>query len=176
MENRNAKSPARDISTNRRAILLLRFGEEAGATGSAEQVADRSRLQKPAVHPGNGCGLDGQHLDVGRSRRAVAPFLVILVPFVGSLNIAVGLKQKDELGHERPARIRSLTASQVVNSSGCCRKCSIRRSSAAMISRDTGTSEGWASRSFHSSETKRSFSEAESCCTSGNFSRIIATL
>ena len=62
-----------------------------------------------------------------------------------------------------------------VNSSGCARKRSIRRSNSAMISRETGTSEGCASRSFQSSETKMSFSEAESRWTSGNCSIIMAS-
>jgi len=88
--------------------------------------------------------------------------LIILVPLKGGLNIAIGLKQKNQVDHDREPRIRCFTASQVVNSPGCCLKCSIRRSSSAITSLDTGISAGCDSRSFHSSETNCSFSEGES--------------
>jgi hypothetical protein len=35
------------------------------------------------------------------------------------LYIALGLEQQDEICHDREPRIRCLTASHVVNSSGC---------------------------------------------------------
>src|SRR6185312_10757216 len=79
--------------------------------------------------------------------------LIILISVKSRLNIEVSLKKEDEAGHGRELSTRSLTASHVVNSVGCCRKCSVRRSSSAMISRETGTSDGFASRSFHNSET-----------------------
>src|SRR5688572_32541700 len=91
----------------------------------------------------------------------------------GGLDVVIRLKQQNEVGHRGGPRIRSRTASQVVNSLGCSRKCSIRRSNSAIISRATGTSGGWASRSFHSSETKINFSDAVSRRTSGNVSRIM---
>ena len=92
------------------------------------------------------------------------------------LNFVDRLKKQNEVGHRSGPRIRSRTASQVVNSPGCSRKCSIRRSNSAIISRETGTSDGWASRSFHSSETKINFSDAVSRRTSGNFSRPLRVL
>jgi hypothetical protein len=36
------------------------------------------------------------------------------------LKIEIGLKEENQVGHRREPKIRSLTASQVVNSSGCC--------------------------------------------------------
>jgi hypothetical protein len=45
---------------------------------------------------------------------------VILVAPESSLYIELGLEQENELGHDREPSTRSLTASQVVNSSGCC--------------------------------------------------------
>jgi len=47
---------------------------------------------------------------------------------------------RSKFNHDRVSRTRSFTASQVVNSSGYYRKCAMRRSSSAMISRATGTS------------------------------------
>ena len=102
--------------------------------------------------------------------------LIILVSVESGLDVVVGPQKQNELGHFREPRIRSLTASHVVNSLGCSRKCSMRRSNSSMISRDTGTSDGLASSSFHSSVTKVSFSEADNRCTSGNFSRIMLSL
>ena len=57
-------------------------------------------------------------------------------------------RSRNEFGHDRGCRTCPLTACRRVNSSGCCRKCSIRRSSSAVISHETGTSDGCASRSL----------------------------
>jgi len=65
--------------------------------------------------------------------------LIILVSIESGLNIEIGLKEKYQFGHDRELKIRCFTASQFVNSSGCCLKCSIRRSSSAMTSFETGT-------------------------------------
>src|SRR5688572_27929612 len=99
--------------------------------------------------------------------------LDFLIAVKRTLDVTVRLKQENEIHHERLPRMRSLTCSHVVNSSGWEWKCSMRRSNSAMTSGRTGKSEGRASSSFHSSETKASFSDADNCCTSGNFSRII---
>jgi hypothetical protein len=110
---------------------------------------NRSNLRVSAQKPKGGVQLPQKNL--------TTPRLKIFVALKGGLDVEVRFEKKNQLGHGREPKIRSLTASQVVNCSGCCRKCSIRRSNSAMISRDTGTSVGWASRSFHSSETKISF-------------------
>jgi hypothetical protein len=140
------------------------------------EIADQPPAVSPAMDRGN-LGVLTQE----RQRRiemvhehSTPPFLEILVTIEGGLNVVVGLEEQDEVNHRRELRTRSLTASQEVKFSGCWRKCFIRRSSSARISRETGTSDGLASKSFHSSETKISFSEAVSCRTSGNCSRIIA--
>src|SRR6266498_3056681 len=99
--------------------------------------------------------------------------LNLLKTVIGGLYIEVRLKQKNQVDHDPEPRTRALTSCHVVNSSGCWRKCSMRRSSSAITSLATGTSDGFASRSFQSSETKISFSDGLSFWTSGNFSRIM---
>jgi hypothetical protein len=94
-------------------------------------------------------------------------FLVVLMPVRSGLNVNVRLPEKDQLNHERDPRILSFTASQVVNSLGLRRNCSIRRSNSAMISRETGNSEGCPSRSFHNSETTTCKSRRISLATLG---------